>query len=158
MEEGVWEGVKRVEPLAPRCVSVTSGAGASTRERTHATVRRIRQQPSLEPAAHLTCVAATRAEIDAVAAAYWEAGIRHIVALRGDPPGGMTGGERYAPHPGGYPFAAHLLAGLKRVADFEISVAAYPQTHPDPPTDNHHLHNPKRNPNAAANPAPPPLS
>src|SRR5258708_8009293 len=102
MEEGVWEGVKRVEPLAPRFVSVTYGAGGSTRERTHATVRRIRQQTSLEPAAHLTCVAATRAEIDAVAAAYWEAGIRHIVALRRDPPSCMTSGERYAPHPGGY--------------------------------------------------------
>src|SRR5579864_5146895 len=116
MEERLWEAVKRVEPLGPRFVSVTYGAGGSTRERTHATVRRIRQETSLEPAAHLTCVAATRAEIDAVAAAYWEAGIRHIVALRGDPPGGMGSGGRYAPHPGGYPFAADLVAGLKRVA------------------------------------------
>ncbi len=151
MEERLWEVVKRVEPLAPRFVSVTYGAGGSTRERTHATVRRARQQRSLEPAAHLTCVAATRAEIDAVAAAYWEAGIRHIVALRGDPPGGMTGGERYAPHPGGYPFAADLVAGLKRVADFEISVAAYPETHPEAQSDGHDLDNLKQKLDAGAN-------
>src|SRR5208282_5944860 len=126
----LWAAIKRLEPLRPRFVSVTYGAGGSTRERTHHTVRRIREETALEPAAHLTCVAATRDEIDAVAHAYWDAGIRHIVALRGDPPGGMTGGESYAPHPGGYPFAADLVAGLKRVADFEISVAAYPETHP----------------------------
>jgi len=151
MEERLWEVVKRVEPLAPRFVSVTYGAGGSTRERTHATVRRIRQQTSLEPAAHLTCVAATRAEIDAVAAAYWEAGIRHIVALRGDPPGGMGSGERYAPHPGGYPFAADLVAGLKRVANFEISVAAYPETHPEAVSHHHDLDNLKQKLNAGAN-------
>ncbi|HXP06453.1 MAG TPA: methylenetetrahydrofolate reductase [Stellaceae bacterium] len=151
MEERLWEVVKRVEPLGPRFVSVTYGAGGSTRERTHATVRRIRQQTTLEPAAHLTCVAATRAEIDAVAAAYWEAGIRHIVALRGDPPGGMGSGERYAPHPGGYPFAADLVAGLKRVADFEISVAAYPETHPEARSDDHDLDNLKQKLDAGAN-------
>ena len=151
MEERLWEVVKRVEPLEPRFVSVTYGAGGSTRERTHATVRRIRQQTSLEPAAHLTCVAATREEIDAVAAAYWEAGIRHIVALRGDPPGGMGSGERYAPHPGGYPFAADLVAGLKRVADFEISVAAYPETHPEAASAGHDLDNLKRKLDAGAN-------
>jgi methylenetetrahydrofolate reductase (NADH) len=151
MEERLWEVVKRVEPLGPRFVSVTYGAGGSTRERTHATVRRIRQETSLEPAAHLTCVAATCAEIDAVAAAYWEAGIRHIVALRGDPPGGMGSGEGYAPHPGGYPFAADLVAGLKRIADFEISVAAYPETHPEAQSDNHDLDNLKRKLDAGAN-------
>ena len=151
MEERLWEVVKRVEPLEPRFVSVTYGAGGSTRERTHATVRRIRQQTSLEPAAHLTCVAATREEIDAVAAAYWEAGIRHIVALRGDPPGGMGSGERYAPHPGGYPFAADLVAGLKRVADFEISVAAYPETHPEAASAGHDLDNLKQKLDAGAN-------
>jgi len=102
MEARLWEVVKRLEPLAPRFVSVTYGAGGSTRERTHHTVRRIRQETALEPAAHLTCVAASRAEIDAVARDYWEAGIRHIVALRGDAPGGATG---YAPHPGGYAYA-----------------------------------------------------
>ena len=128
MEVRLWEVVKRLEPLAPRFVSVTYGAGGSTRERTHATVRRIRCETPLEPAAHLTCVAASRVEIDAVASDYWQAGIRHIVALRGDPPGGV---QRYEPHPEGYAYAADLVAGLKRVADFEISVAAYPETHPE---------------------------
>ena len=126
-EARLWEVVKRLEPLAPRFVSVTYGAGGSTRERTHATVRRIREETALEPAAHLTCIAATRTQIDAVAGDYWAAGIRHIVALRGDPP---AGGEPYRPHPGGYAYAADLVAGVKRVADFEISVAAYPETHP----------------------------
>ena len=128
MEARLWEVIKRLESLAPRFVSVTYGAGGSTRERTHATVRRIRNETALEPAAHLTCVAASCEEIDRVARDYWEAGIRHIVALRGDPPGGL--GSDYAPHPGGYAYAADLVAGLKRVADFEISVAAYPETHP----------------------------
>src|SRR5437879_6092844 len=124
MEERLWDVIKRLEPLAPRFVSVTYGAGGSTRERTHATVRRIGHETALEPAAHLTCVAATRAEIDAVAYDYWQAGIRHIVALRGDPPGGA---ESYAPHPFGYAYAADLVRGLRRVAEFEISVAAYPE-------------------------------
>src|SRR5438128_12263590 len=112
MEARLWEVVKRLEPLAPRFVSVTYGAGGSTRERTHATVRRIRQETALEPAAHLTCVSASREEIDTVAREYWETGIRHIVALRGDPPNGpiggrpTPGGDGYAPHPGGYPYAA----------------------------------------------------
>jgi methylenetetrahydrofolate reductase (NADPH) len=149
MEARLWEVVKRLEPLGPRFVSVTYGAGGSTRERTHHTVRRIREETALEPAAHLTCVAATRDEIDAVAAAYWDAGIRHIVALRGDPPGGI--GERYAAHPGGYAFAADLVAGLKRVADFEISVAAYPETHPEAPSDDHDLDNLRRKLDAGAN-------
>ena len=133
MEERLWAAIKRLEPLRPRFVSVTYGAGGSTRERTHATVRRIRQETALEPAAHLTCVAATRDEIDAVARDYWEAGIRHIVALRGDPPNGPTAGGAglsYVPHAAGYAYAADLVAGLKKVADFEISVAAYPETHP----------------------------
>ena len=128
MEARLWEVVKRLEPLGPRFVSVTYGAGGSTRERTHATVRRIRRETALEPAAHLTCVAAGRDEIDRVAGDYWQAGIRHVVALRGDPPGGAL---RYEPHPGGYAYAADLVAGLKRVADFEISVAAYAETHPE---------------------------
>ncbi|HUC10769.1 MAG TPA: methylenetetrahydrofolate reductase [Stellaceae bacterium] len=128
MEDRLWEVVKRLEPLAPRFVSVTYGAGGSTRERTHATVRRIRRETALEPAAHLTCIAATRDEIAAVARDYWAAGIRHIVALRGDPP---AGAEVYSSHPDGYAYAADLVAGLKRVADFEISVAAYPETHPE---------------------------
>src|SRR5205814_10665724 len=107
MEDRLWVAIKRLEPLRPRFVSVTYGAGGSTRERTHATVRRIRQETALEPAAHLTCVAATCEEIDAVAREYWDAGIRHIVALRGDPPGGLApGADGYTPHPGGYAYAA----------------------------------------------------
>jgi methylenetetrahydrofolate reductase (NADPH) len=152
MEERLWAVIKRLEPLAPRFVSVTYGAGGSTRERTHATVRRIRQETALEPAAHLTCVAATRDEIDSVARDYWEAGIRHIVALRGDPPGGPTAAAGdYTPHPGGYAYAADLVAGLKRVADFEISVAAYPETHPAARSPDHDLDNLKAKLDAGAN-------
>jgi methylenetetrahydrofolate reductase (NADPH) len=151
MEERLWAVIKRLEPLAPRFVSVTYGAGGSTRERTHATVRRIRQETGLEPAAHLTCVAATRDEIDNVARDYWEAGIRHIVALRGDPPGGPTADAGdYAPHPGGYAYAADLVAGLKRVGDFEISVAAYPETHPSARSPGHDLDNLKAKLDAGA--------
>src|SRR5437763_11029008 len=124
MEERLWAAVKRLEPLRPRFVSVTYGAGGTTRERTHATVRRIRQETGLEPAAHLTCVAAGREEIDAVARDYWEAGIRHIVALRGDPPGGL--GSAYAPHPGGYAYAADLVEGLRRAAGFGLCFAGIP--------------------------------
>jgi len=148
MEARLWEVIKRLESLAPRFVSVTYGAGGSTRERTHATVRRIRNETALEPAAHLTCVAATCEEIDGVARDYWAAGIRHIVALRGDPPGGL--GSAYAPHPGGYAYAADLVAGLKRVADFEISVAAYPETHPAARSSGHDLDNLKAKLDAGA--------
>jgi len=132
MEQTLWEAIGRLAPLEPNFVSVTYGAAGSTRERTHATVKRILAETMLTPAAHLTCVAATRVEIDAVIAAYAQAGVRHIVALRGDPPGGL--GERYAPHPGGYRNAADLAAGIRRIADVEISVAAYPEKHPDSPT------------------------
>ena len=128
METTLWESVKTLEPLAPRFVSVTYGAGGSTRERTHATVARIRRETGIEPAAHLTCVDASREEIDAVARSYWDAGIRHIVALRGDPP---RAGEKFAAHPDGYGSAAELVAGLRKVADFELSVGAYPEPHPD---------------------------
>jgi methylenetetrahydrofolate reductase (NADPH) len=128
MEENLWRAVQRLEPLNPRFVSVTYGAGGSTRERTHATVVRIRRDTALEPAAHLTCVGASRAEVDAVARRYWEAGIRHIVALRGDPP---EGGAKFEPHPEGYASSTDLVAGLKRVGDFEISVGCYPEIHPD---------------------------
>jgi methylenetetrahydrofolate reductase (NADH) len=126
LEHQLWTCIRRLESLGPRFVSVTYGAGGSTRVRTHATVARIVQETCLVPAAHLTCVGATRAEVDEVARQYWEAGVRHIVALRGDPPPGSA----YEPHPGGYAYAADLVAGLKRVADFEISVAAYPEMHP----------------------------
>src|SRR6185436_18592587 len=111
---------------------VTYVAGDTTRERTHATVRRILKDTALTPAAHLTCVAATKAEIDGVIRGYWDSGVRHIVALRGDPTGGV--GERYAPHPGGYATSADLVAGIKRAGDIEVSVSAYPEKHPDSPT------------------------
>jgi methylenetetrahydrofolate reductase (NADPH) len=132
MEQSLWECVRRLAPLQPNFVSVTYGAGGSTRERTHSTVKRILAETALVPAAHLTCVAATRGDIDAVIQAYAQAGVRHIVALRGDPPGGL--GERYAPHPGGYRNAADLVAGIKRIADIEVSVSAYPEKHPDSPS------------------------
>ena len=132
MDQILWESIERLKPLAPNFVSVTYGAGGSTRERTHATVKRILAETMLTPAAHLTCVAATREEVDAIARDYWASGVRHIVALRGDPAGGA--GTAYAPHPGGYENAAALTAGLKRIADFEISVSAYPEKHPDSPT------------------------
>ncbi len=130
--QSLWESIRRLAPLKPNFVSVTYGAGGSTRERTHATVKRILAETLLTPAAHLTCVAATRADIDAVIAAYAQAGVRHIVALRGDPLGGI--GERYAPHPDGYRNAADLVAGIKRIADLEVSVSAYPEKHPDSPS------------------------
>jgi methylenetetrahydrofolate reductase (NADPH) len=129
MEKILWDSIERLRPLAPDFVSVTYGAGGSTRGRTHATVKRILKETPLTPAAHLTCVAATRAEVDEIVRSYAEAGVRHIVALRGDPVGGA--GEKYAPHPGGYENAADLVAGIKRLGDFEISVSAYPEKHPD---------------------------
>lgn len=132
MDKTLWESIERLAPLHPTFVSVTYGAGGSTRERTHATVKRLLAETALQPAAHLTCVAATRAEVDAVVESYVEAGVRHIVALRGDPPGGV--GERYAPHPDGYRNAADLVAGIKRIADIEVTVSAYPERHPDSPT------------------------
>jgi methylenetetrahydrofolate reductase (NADPH) len=132
MERTLWDAVGRLAPLAPSFVSVTYGAGGSTRERTHTTVKRILAETDLVPAAHLTCVAATRDDVDHVVRTYVEAGVRHIVALRGDPSGGI--GEPYAPHPGGYKNAADLVAGIKRIADVEVSVSAYPEKHPDSPT------------------------
>ena len=128
MEETLWASIKSLAPLAPRFVSVTYGAGGSTRERTHATVARIVQETDVPAAAHLTCVGASKAEIAEVATAYWEAGVRHIVALRGDPP---VAGAQFEPHPNGYHGAAELVAGLRDIAPFEISVSAYPETHPD---------------------------
>jgi methylenetetrahydrofolate reductase (NADPH) len=130
MEETLWESVKTLEPLSPRFVSVTYGAGGSTRARTHATVERIARETSMNAAAHLTCVEASRAEIDEIAREYWAAGVRHIVALRGDPP---EQGKSYASHPDGYANAIELVRGLKAIAPFEISVAAYPESHPDSP-------------------------
>jgi methylenetetrahydrofolate reductase (NADPH) len=132
MEQALWEAVHRLAPLAPDFVSVTYGAGGSTRERTHATVERILRETPLVPAAHITCVEASRQEVDDVARAYWASGVRHVVALRGDPPAGP--GVRFQPHPEGYACAADLVAGLKRVADFEITIGAYPEKHPSSPT------------------------
>ncbi len=126
LEAQLWACVERLATLKPEFVSVTYGAGGSTQERTHATVLRMIRETTLTPAAHLTCVGATRQAVDEVARRYWDAGVKHIVALRGDAPAG----EPYSPHPGGYAYAADLVAGLKRVADFEITVAAYPETHP----------------------------
>jgi methylenetetrahydrofolate reductase (NADPH) len=129
MEHTLWQAIGRLAPLRPNFVSVTYGAGGSTRERTHATVRRILAETMLTPAAHLTCVGATRAEVDEVIEAYAQAGVRHIVALRGDPPGGI--GDRFSPHPRGYQNAADLVGGIKRIANIEVSVSAYPEKHPD---------------------------
>jgi len=128
MEETLWGAIQTLAPLKPRFVSVTYGAGGSTRERTHQTVARIAKETSIAAAAHLTCVEASKAEIEEIARAYWEAGVRHIVALRGDPP---TAGTTFQAHPDGYANAAELVAGLKAIAPFEISVAAYPECHPE---------------------------
>lgn len=146
LEVQLWAAVERLAVLQPRFVSVTYGAGGSTQERTHATVLRLLQETSLTPAAHLTCVGATRAEVDEVARRYWEAGVKHIVALRGDAPKGET----YAAHPGGYPFAVDLVKGLKQVADFEITVAAYPELHPQAQSMEADLDNLKRKLDAGA--------
>ncbi|MFZ5692917.1 MAG: methylenetetrahydrofolate reductase [NAD(P)H] [Pseudomonadota bacterium] len=129
MERSLWEAIERLAPLNPSFVSVTYGAGGSTRERTHATVKRILEETTLTPAAHLTCVDATREEVDAVIRNYRDIGVKHIVALRGDPAGGV--GAPYMPHPHGYKNAADLVAGIKRIGDFEVSVSAYPEKHPD---------------------------
>ena len=132
MEETLWDAVTRLAPLCPDFVSVTYGAGGSTRERTHATLARIARDTDIRAAAHLTCVDATRAEVDAVVADYWTAGVRHIVALRGDPQGGA--GPAYASHPEGYQSSADLVRAIRRAHDFEVSVSAYPEKHPESPS------------------------
>lgn len=129
MEATLWESVRRLEPLGPSFVSVTYGAGGSTRERTHNTVKRMIEETQLRPAAHLTCVAASCAEVDEVIRSYWTAGVRHIVALRGDPAGGL--GTVYEPHPEGYQQSCDLVAGIRKIGDFEVSVSAYPEKHPE---------------------------
>ncbi|MEO1201196.1 MAG: methylenetetrahydrofolate reductase [Pseudomonadota bacterium] len=128
MKETLWKSIERLAPLAPRFVSVTYGADGSTRERTHDAVARLAGETSLTAAPHLTCVGASRGEIDDIAREYWDMGIRHLVALRGDPP---KGSDRYEPHPDGYAYAADLVEGLKKIGDFDISVAAYPEVHPE---------------------------
>lgn len=137
METALWETVQRLEGLSPTFVSVTYGAGGSTRERTHRTVKRLIEETSLAPAAHLTCVGATADEVDEVLRDYWAAGVRHIVALRGDPPGGL--GLKFQTHPGGYAGGADVAAAARRVGAFEISVGVYPEKHPDSPTESFDL-------------------
>jgi methylenetetrahydrofolate reductase (NADPH) len=132
MEVALWESVERLAPLNPSFVSVTYGAGGSTRERTHNTVAKIVKDTALKPAAHLTCVAATRSEIDDVIKGYWDAGVRHIVALRGDPQTGA--GTTYQPHPGGYAYTPDLIKGIRDIGDFDVSVSAYPERHPESPS------------------------
>ncbi len=132
MDAQLWEAITRLAPLRPKFISITYGAGGSTRERTHATVARIVKETMIRPAAHLTCVAASRAEVDAVIRGYWNAGVRHIVALRGDPAGGL--GSTFEPHPEGYATSTDLVAGIRRVADFDITVSAYPEKHPESAT------------------------
>lgn len=129
MEKILWSSIERLAPLQPKFVSVTYGAGGSTRERTHNTVARMVTETSLKAAAHLTCVNATRGEIDEVVRSYWDAGVRHIVALRGDPAEGV--GHAYRPHPGGYAQTSDLVAGIKKIGDFKVSVSAYPEKHPE---------------------------
>ena len=138
MEQTLWSSIQRLAPLAPRFVSVTYGADGSTRERTHHVVSRILQETSLTPAPHLTCIGAPRGEILDIARTYWDAGVRHIVALRGDAPAGQS---HYVPHPDGFAYAADLVRGLKSVGAFDISVAAYPEVHPEAPNAKFDLDN-----------------
>ena len=147
MEENLWSAVQALAPLEPDFVSVTYGAGGSTRERTHRTVRRILDETALKPAAHLTCVGAPCGAVDDVIREYWSAGVRHLVALRGDAPDGADG---YAPHPQGYENAAALVSGIRDIGDFEISVAAYPEKHPDSADWDADLDNLKRKIDAGA--------
>jgi len=147
MEETLWTSLRRLAPLDPSFVSVTYGAGGTTRERTHNTVVGIQKETGMKAAAHLTCVGASKAEIDEIADRYWEEGIRHIVALRGDPEEGSAG---YTPHPEGYAYAADLVEGLKKRHDFTISVAGYPEVHPDAPSEAFDIENLKRKVDAGA--------
>ena len=147
METTLWQSVQRLAPLSPRFVSVTYGADGSTRDRTHQLVSRIQRETSLTGAPHLTCVGATREEVLEVARQYFREGIRHIVALRGDAPQGVT---QYEPHPDGYAYASDLVAGLRSVADFDISVAAYPETHPEAPSAEADLDNLRKKIDAGA--------
>ncbi|MDH3615547.1 MAG: methylenetetrahydrofolate reductase [Gammaproteobacteria bacterium] len=150
MEATLWSSIERLADLEPKFVSVTYGADGSTRERTHAAVERIIRDTSLTPAPHLTCIGASRGEIDDIAREYWDMGVRHLVALRGDPP---KGSESYVPHKDGYAYASDLVAGLRNIADFDISVAAYPEVHPEAPDADFDLDNLKRKLDAGASQA-----
>lgn len=148
MEATLWQSIQKLAPLRPRFVSVTYGADGSTRDRTHRIVSRIATETGLTSAPHLTCVGASREEILGIARGYHDEGIRHIVALRGDPPAGST---RYEPHPGGFAYAVDLVRGLRATGDFDISVAAYPEVHPEAPSADFDLDNLKRKLDAGAN-------
>jgi methylenetetrahydrofolate reductase (NADPH) len=147
MQETLWHSIQKLAPLLPDFVSVTYGADGTTRERTHDVVERIVKETNLTAAPHLTCIDATCGEIDDIAREYWDMGIRHLVALRGDPP---KDADKNVPHPDGYAYAADLVAGLKKVADFDISVAAYPEVHPEAPSPSFDLENLKRKLDAGA--------
>ncbi|MEE4011599.1 methylenetetrahydrofolate reductase [NAD(P)H] [Roseibium sp. FZY0029] len=148
MAETLWQTVQRLAPLSPSFVSVTYGAGGSTRERTHRTVERILKETELAPAAHLTCVGAARSEIDTIVKDYWDLGVRHLVALRGDPLDGI--GSRYVPHPEGYAYASDLVEGVKKIANFDISVSGYPERHPESGNWQKEIDNLKRKVDAGA--------
>jgi methylenetetrahydrofolate reductase (NADPH) len=147
MEKTLWDSIRHLGVLKPSFVSVTYGADGSTRERTHAAVARIQNETDLTAAPHLTCIGASRGEIDDVARRYWDMGVRHLVALRGDPPKSKNG---YVPRADGYAYAADLVTGLRRVADFDISVAAYPEVHPEAGSAEADLDNLKRKLDAGA--------
>lgn len=147
MEATMWQSIDRLAALEPSFVSVTYGADGSTRERTHDAVERITRETDMTAAPHLTCIGASRGEIDDIAREYWDMGVRHLVALRGDAPHGV---DKYEPHPDGYAFASDLVTGLRKVADFEISVAAYPEVHPEAPNADFDLDNLKRKLDAGA--------
>ncbi|TYC65217.1 methylenetetrahydrofolate reductase [NAD(P)H] [Stappia sp. BW2] len=148
MGETLWQTVQRLAPLSPSFVSVTYGAGGSTRERTHRTVERILKETDLAPAAHLTCVGAARSEIDTIVKDYWDMGVRHLVALRGDPLDGI--GSRYVAHPEGYAYASDLVEGVKKIANFDISVSGYPERHPESSNWQTEIDNLKRKVDAGA--------
>src|SRR5262245_20562463 len=148
MEQKLWDSVQRLAPIRPAFVSVTYGAGGSTRERTHSIVKRMADETSLNPAGHITCVAATRDEIDGVLKAYWDAGVKRIVALRGDPTAGI--GAKYEPHPAGYAYASDLIAGALRIGDFDVSVGCYPEVHPNAGSLKNEIDNLKRKLDAGA--------
>jgi len=149
MGETLWDTVQRLAPLNPSFVSVTYGAGGSTRERTHKTVERILSETSLAPAAHLTCVGSSKSDVDEIVKDYWDLGVRHLVALRGDPLAGI--GAVYEPHPEGYAYASDLVEGIKRIADFDISVSGYPERHPESGSWQKEIDNLKRKVDAGAN-------
>lgn len=148
MEQKLWDSVQRLAPVKPAFASVTYGAGGSTRERTHSIVKRMADETDLKAAGHITCVAATKTEIDGVLKDYWDAGVKSIVALRGDPTAGI--GAKYEPHPGGYAYASDLIAGARRIGDFDISVGCYPEVHPNAGSMQNEIDNLKRKLDAGA--------